>query len=66
MLLKNVYNDKIKSIEDKISGVTNLVTNTTPSAKINGIKGGIPSITYWATPAALNAKINGVKGEKLK
>ena len=46
MLLKNVYNDKIKSIKDKISDVTNLVTNTTPSVKINGVKGGIPSITY--------------------
>ena len=31
----NVYNGKIKNIEDKISDITNLATNTAVNAKIN-------------------------------
>ena len=31
----NVYNVKIKNIEDKISDITNLATNTAVNAKIN-------------------------------
>ena len=42
---KNVYNAKIKDIEDKIPDITNLATNTTCSTKINQVKNGIPSIT---------------------
>ena len=42
---KDVYNSKIKSIEDKIPGVTSLATNTTVNAKINQVKKEIPSIT---------------------
>ena len=47
MLLKKIYiyNGKIKSIEDKIPGITNLATNTTIIAKINEVKNEIPSIT---------------------
>ena len=32
---KDVYNAKIKNIEDKIPDITNLATNTTRNAKIN-------------------------------
>ena len=42
---KDVYNSKIKSIEDKIPDVTSLATNTTVNAKINQVKKEIPSIT---------------------
>ena len=40
---KDVYNAKIKNIEDKISDMTNLATETTFNSKIN--EGEIPSIT---------------------
>ena len=52
---KDVYNAKIKNIEDKIPDITNLATNTTFHAKINEVKREIPSITNLATTAALNA-----------
>ena len=35
LLKKVVYNAQIKNIEDEISDITNLATNTTLSAKIN-------------------------------
>ena len=35
---KDVYNAKIKNIEDKIPDITNLTTNTTLYAKINEAK----------------------------
>ena len=38
MLLKKVYNAKIKNIEDKIPDITNLATNTTLNVKINEVK----------------------------
>ena len=44
-----MYNAKIKDIEDKISGITNLATNTALNAKVNEVKNGIPSITNLAT-----------------
>ena len=50
---KNVYNAKIKDIEDKMPDITNLVTNTTLHAKINDVKNEIPSITKSATTTAL-------------
>ena len=50
---KDVYNAKIKTIEDKTPDFTNFATNTTLNAKTNGVKGEIPT--------ALNAKINDVK-----
>ena len=43
-----MYNAKIKDIEDKIPGITNLATNTALNAKINEVKNGIPSITNLA------------------
>ena len=62
---KDVYNAKIKNIEDKIFDITNLATNTTLNAVINEVKNEIPSITNLATNAPLNAKINEVNGEIL-
>ena len=42
---KDVYNAKIKNIEDKIPDITNLATNVSLIAKANEIKGEIPNIT---------------------
>ena len=56
---KDVYNAKIKNIEDKIADITNLATNTT----LNEVKNKIPSITNLATATALDAEINGVKNK---
>ena len=52
---KDVYNAKIKNIEDKIPDITNLATKTTLNAKINEVKGEIPSITNLTTTTALTA-----------
>ena len=60
---QEVYNAKIKNIENKIPDITNLATNTTLNAKINEVKTEIPSITNLATTPVLNAKINAVKGK---
>ena len=43
---KDVYNAKIKNIEDKI---TNLATSTTLNAKINKVQKEVPNITNLAT-----------------
>ena len=43
---KDVYNAKIKNIEDKILGITKLATKTALNAKTNEVKDEIPSITY--------------------
>ena len=53
---KDVYNAKIKNIEDKIPDITNLATNTTLNVKINEIKNKIPELTNLATNTYLNAK----------
>ena len=52
---KDVFNAKIKNIEDNRLDVTNLAAKTTLDAKINEIKGKIPSITNLATTTALTA-----------
>ena len=49
----DVYNDKMKNIEDKITDVTNLATNMTLNANINEVKGQIPSITSLTTTTVL-------------
>ena len=54
----NVYNAKIKNIEDKIPDISNLAINASLNAKINEIKGEIPSITNLAANTSLNVKIN--------
>ena len=40
---KDVYNAKIKNIEDKTPYITNLATKTTLNAEINEVKGKVPS-----------------------
>ena len=39
---KDVYNAKIKTVEDKIPDITNVPNNTTLNAKINEVKNKIP------------------------
>ena len=39
VLKKDLYNAKIKNIEDKMSDITNVGTNTTFNSKINEVKG---------------------------
>ena len=60
---RDVYNAKIKDIEDIITDITNLATNTTLNAKTNEIKNEIPSITNLSTTAALNIRINEGKNK---
>ena len=43
---KDVYNAKIKNIEDKILGITKLATKNALNTKTNEVKDEIPSITY--------------------
>ena len=50
---RDVCNDNIKNIEDKIPDITNLATKNTLNAKINEVKGEIPSITNLATNPSL-------------
>ena len=58
--IANVYNAKIKNIEDKISDITNLATNTTLNAKINEVKNKILSITNIVTTTGLTAVENKI------
>ena len=60
---KDVYNCKIKDIEDKTSDITNLATNTTLNANINEVKNEIPSFAKLVTNNFINAKINEVKNK---
>ena len=61
---KDVYNTKIKNIEEKIPDIANLASNTTLNGKVNKVKKEIPRITNLAiTTTALNAKINEVKNK---
>ena len=57
---KDVYNAKIKNIEDKIPDITNLATSTTLNAKINEVKKEIPSIANLTTTTALTAVENKI------
>ena len=60
LLKKDVYNAKIKNIEDKIPDITNLATKASLNAKINEVKSEIPSITNLATKASFNAVENRI------
>ena len=42
---KDVYDAKIKNIENKIPDITNLATNASLNFKINEVKGEIPNVT---------------------
>ena len=57
---KDVYNARIKNIEDKIIDITNLATKTTLNVKINEVKGEVSSITNLATTTALTAVENKI------
>ena len=50
---KDVYNAKIKNIEDEIPNITNLDTNASHNAKVNEFKDEIPSITNLLTNISL-------------
>ena len=56
---KDVYNAKIKNIEDIIPDVTNIVTKNTLNAKINAAKNEI-NITNLATTSALTVVDNKI------
>ena len=58
LVKKDVYNAKIKNIEDKMPDITNSATTASLNAKINEVKGEIPSITNLATTAALTTVEN--------
>ena len=54
----DVYNAKIKEIEDKISDITDLAANSILNAKVNEVKNEIPNTTNAATSTALTAVEN--------
>ena len=58
---KDVYNAKIKDVQNKIPNITNLATNTALNVKRNEIKSEIPSITNFTATAAFNAEITEIK-----
>ena len=51
---KDVYNAKIKYIEDKIPNITNLATSTTLNAKINKVENEIPDHSKYITTPGLS------------
>ena len=57
---KDLYNAKIKNIEDQIPDITNLDTNASLNAKITEVKDEIASITNLATTTALTALENKI------
>ena len=57
---QDVYNAKIKIIEDKISDITNFATNASCNDKINEVKDETPSITNVATAASLSTDENKI------
>ena len=59
-LKKDVYNAKIKNIEEKISDINNVATKASLNAKINEAKGEIPSIRNLAITSAVTAVENKI------
>ena len=57
---KDIYNAKIKIIENEISDISNLATNTSLNAKKNGVKIKIPNIANLATTTAITAVENKI------
>ena len=57
---KDVYNAKIKNIENKIPDITNLATSTTVNTKINEVNNEIPSIANLATTSVLTTVENKI------
>ena len=50
---REVYNSKIKNIEEKVPDITNLATNASLNAKIKEVKGEISNIINLATTMLL-------------
>ena len=63
---KDVYDAKIKNIEDKIPDITNLATNASLNAKINEVIGERPGITNLAATAALTTAENKISNVSQK
>ena len=57
---KDVYNVKIKNIEDKIPDITNVATNYSLNAKINEVKDEILNIPNLAGTTAITAFKNNI------
>ena len=53
VIKENVYNAKIKNMEEKIADITNLAITATLNAKVNEVKNKIPNITNSATTIPL-------------
>ena len=60
IIKKDVYNAKIKNIEEKISDINNVATKASLNAKINEAKGEIPSIRNLAITSAVTAVENKI------
>ena len=57
---KDLHDVKIKNIEDRIPGITNLATNASLNAKVNEVKREILNIITLATIIALTAVENKI------
>ena len=57
---KDLYNAKIKTIEDNIPDITYIATNASLNAKTNEVEGEIPSSTNLATTASLTTIENKI------
>ena len=60
VIKKDVYNTKIRTIEDEIPDITNLATTAAPNAKTNEVQDEITIITNLVTTATLLLKIPNV------
>ena len=56
----DIYNVKIRNIEDKIPDITNLSTNTSLNTEINEVKKEIPHVNYLVTTTNLSAIENKI------
>ena len=62
---KTEYNAKIKSIEDKIPGITNLATKSSLNTKIYEVKNEIPSISALTTVENEIPNVNNLAKKKV-
>ena len=60
VIKKDVYNTKVKTIEDEIPDITNLATTAAPNAKTNEVQDEITIITNLATTATVTAVENKI------
>ena len=60
---KDVYNAKIKNIEDKIPSITNLAATTDLNANLNEVKNKIPNITNLVKKTDYNTKISEIENK---